>query len=126
MTDRESITLRELYFLDLIFICSCCKRRHYEKSVTEITKHICDKINSKHPGLYKKCIPEGTIVRYLANGTYKAGIYICSTCKNTMMSGKIPSMAEVNGLQLVKIPEDYYLTELENNLIALNINFQFI
>ena len=43
-----------------------------------------------------------------------------------MMNGKIPSMAEINGLQLVKIPENYYLTELENNLIALNINFQFI
>ena len=35
-------------------------------------------------------------------------------------------MAEINGLQLTTIPEDHYLTELENNLIARNLNFQFI
>ena len=42
------------------------------------------------------------------------------------MNGKVPSMTEVNGLQLVTIEEDCYLTDLENNLIARNINFQFI
>ena len=42
------------------------------------------------------------------------------------MTGKVPSMAEINGLQLVDIEEDCYLTDLENNLIALNLNFQYI
>ena len=35
-------------------------------------------------------------------------------------------MALVNGLQLSPIEEDCHLTELENNLIAQNINFQYI
>ena len=43
-----------------------------------------------------------------------------------IMRGKVPSMAEINGLQLVDIEEDCNLTELENNLIALNLNFQYI
>ena len=42
------------------------------------------------------------------------------------MVGKIPAMAVVNGLQLASIRDDCYLTELENNLIALNLNFQYI
>ena len=41
-----------------------------------------------------------------------------------MMKGKLPSMAVKNGLQLKPVQE--HLTELENNLIALNINFQYI
>ena len=98
--DRQRIyNFKRAVLFGPIFIFSCCKRWLYEKSVTEITKYICDKINTKHPGLYKKCIPEGAVVRYLAHGTYKAGIYICITCKNTMMNGKIPCMAEINGLQ---------------------------
>ena len=35
-------------------------------------------------------------------------------------------MAICNGLQLASIKEDCDLTELENNLIALNLNFQYI
>ena len=41
-----------------------------------------------------------------------------------MKSGKLPSMSVKNGLQLRVVDES--LTELENNLIALNINFQYI
>ena len=42
------------------------------------------------------------------------------------MSNRMPAMAMVNGLQLSPIEEDCHLTELENNLIAQNINFQYI
>ena len=42
------------------------------------------------------------------------------------MKGKVPSMATINGLQLEHIDESCQLTELENNLIAQNINFQYI
>ena len=56
------------------------------------------------------------------NGTHdKSGINICNTCRDSMIGGKIPSMAIVNELQLTEIRE---VTELENNLIALNLNFQ--
>ena len=53
--DRQRIyNFKRAVLFGPIFICSCCKRRHYEKSVTEITKHICDKINTKQPDLYKQ------------------------------------------------------------------------
>ena len=58
--------------------------------------------------------------------TKKTGFYICNTCKKTMMNCKIPSMSVVNGLNLTNIEEGCHLTELENNLIAQNINFQYI
>jgi hypothetical protein len=35
-------------------------------------------------------------------------------------------MATINGLQLAPIDSNFHLTELENNLIAQNINFQYI
>ena len=55
-----------------------------------------------------------------------SGSYICGTCKSSLLSGKIPAMAEVNGLYLAPLDDTLQLTELENNLIALNINFQYI
>ena len=51
-------------------------------------------------------------------------IYLCSTCKISLLAGRIPAMAVANGLQLNIDPARPQLTELENNLIAHNINFQ--
>ena len=42
------------------------------------------------------------------------------------MNGKVPAMATVNGLYLAPYKKEFQLTELENNLIALMINFQYI
>ena len=53
-------------------------------------------------------------------------IYLCSTCKTALLAGRIPAMAVANGLQLNTDPDRPVLTELENNLIAHNINFQKI
>ena len=46
--------------------------------------------------------------------------------QSSVLSGKKPSMAFQNGLQLSELPDDNQLTELENNLIAQMINFQYI
>ena len=40
--------------------------------------------------------------------------------------GMLPSMAVANGLQLLPVPENLELSELENNLIARKILFQKI
>ena len=42
------------------------------------------------------------------------------------MRNRLPAMAMANGLQLKSIEESCHLTELENNLIAQNINFLYI
>ena len=110
-----------------IFICSCCARMLYESGVTKITAKFKEKLFDKSPKFYSSCIAEEILVKITFNGgTEKTGHYICHTCKTAMLCGKRPSMAVTNGLQLVKLEDDCHLTELENNLIAQNINFQYI
>jgi len=58
--------------------------------------------------------------------TDKSGAYICHTCRTAMLNGKLPAIARVNGLDLAPYTKEFHLTELENNLIALIINFQYI
>ena len=99
----------------------------YENGVILITQKFRKKVDEKKAGYYISCIPHETVVHIIFNGSNeKTGPYICHTCKATMTSGKTPSMAVTNGLQLRRIDESCNLTELENNLIALNINFQYI
>ena len=50
-------------------------------------------------------------------------VYLCSTCRKPLLKGNMPAMAVANGLQLGHHDRPV-LTELENQLIALNINFQ--
>ena len=110
-----------------IFICSCCSRQLYENGVTKITSAIEDKLEIKKPGFFHHCIPKKKYIEVTLNGIDTlSGFYICTTCKTSMMNGKVPAMATVNGLYLSNIEEDCQLTELENNLIAQNINFQYI
>ena len=110
-----------------IFICSCCKRKLYENGVTKINDEFKEKVNKKKSNLYMNSIPSSEFVNIVVNGKDdKSGIYICHTCKTTMLNGKIPSMSIMNELHLTNILEGGNLTELENNLIAQNINFQYI
>ena len=43
-----------------------------------------------------------------------------------MVKGKLPPMSAANGLQLIYVPDDVKLTDLENNLMARKILFQKI
>ena len=113
-----------------IFICSCCHRRLYEKGVTKITENLKRKMYEKNKVQYSNAIPpeQEIHLEIMVNGSMEpfSGTYICHTCKNTLLAGKMPSMAVQNGLHLIAVPEEYSLTELENNLIAQMINFQYI
>ena len=51
--------------------------------------------------------------------------YLCSTCKSSLQKGNTPAMGVANGLFLGH-PDRPVLTDLENSLIAFNINFQKI
>ena len=112
-----------------IFICSCCHRKLFENGVMKITEKFKEKlIGKKVP--YSLVIPpeqEKYIeIDYDGSTEPLSGIYICHTCKSSLLKGQMPAMAVQNGLQLAKIPDDCHLTELENNLIAQMINFQYI
>ena len=93
----------------------------------QITSDFKERVNRKKPFFYDSCIVKEIKVEICYNGSNeKAGYYICFACKENMLIGKIPAMAAVNGLMLAPIKQDCILTEFENNLIALNINFQYI
>ena len=126
--DRNRIkNFNRANLLGPIFICSCCKRRLFENSVSQITEDFKLKVQSKREDLFNICLKNQVLIKLTINGkSDKTGNYICGTCKDSMLLGKIPAMAEANGLTLVQFDEDLNLTELENNLIALNINFQYI
>ena len=124
---QRLINFKKAVIFGPIFICSCCSRKLYENGVTKIKQDLRDAINKKKPNFYSYCIPrEITVNIKFNNKTEKTGFYICHTCKTALSSGKVPSMSVINGLNLSTINNDCQLTELENNLIALNINFQYI
>ena len=126
----ENERIRKFHYENLfgpIFICSCCSRKLYENAVTKITSDFRGKVDSKRKDFFSFCIKKEIQINLTFNGSNeKTGSYICSTCKEAMLQGKVPSMAEINGLKLTPIKEACNLTELENNLIAQNINFQYI
>ena len=105
-----------------IYICISCKQRMYEKSISKITEEFIGKIKEKKEDLIQCLVkPRTNIFRSTADMSY-----VCYTCKNTLIMGKLPAMAELNKLKLSPIPEECQMTELENNLIARTINFQKI
>ena len=117
---REQFT--KATFKGPIYICNCCKQRLYEKSISKITEMLIGKIREKQEDLIQ-CLEKRrtNIFRSTADISY-----ICSTCKHTLLMGKLPAMAELNKLKLSPIPEECQMTELENNLIARTINYQKI
>ena len=102
-------------------ICSCCHRRLFENGVSKITEKFKEQLKEKGKVTYSTMIPpkqERWIEITLNGSTSLSGLYICHTFKDNLLRGKMPAMAVQNGLQLVDLPEDCNLTELENNLIA--------
>ena len=133
------------------FVCSSCHRSLFRKSVTVVTDHLKGKIReaceerlkkqNQDTGMVQSTFSENTKIKsklkkafkffedaskawhkYLINSVDEVA-YLCSTCKSSLQKGNIPAMAVANGLQL-NHPDRPLLTELENNLIAHNINFQ--
>ena len=117
-----------------IFVCSSCEQKFFENGVSSIDKAIDDKLKEKNIEAYNKVFNNGLIpitINTCEEGKPRQSIskvYLCSTCKRHLNSGKIPPMARANNLSLVKLDDDpdLNLTELENNLIAKRILFQKI
>jgi len=126
--DRNRIErFQRANLLGPIFICSCCKRRLFENSVIKLTSDVRQKIDDKNANLLRLCLQREIVIDLFINSnSSKTGSYICTTCLKTLISGKMPAMSEANGLKLTKLEEYIQLTEQEKNLIALNINFQYI
>ena len=129
------------------YVCSSCHRKLYRKSVTIISERLRGKISEASEQIRSNFKAQGGNKVFHSNSKPKQSddqedllkmlekhqiksvdnlFYLCSTCKSALLSGKMPSMAVGNGLELNTDPERPQLTELENNLIAATINFQKI
>ena len=106
----------------LIFTCFNCRRLHFRNQVVVYDEELQSKIRAKHKVILEQCISKPEVfLKQLGQ------FWICHTCANHFIGGKIPPMSHSNNLQLTS--KDYFdfdLTELENRLIALNLPFQMI
>ena len=96
-----------------------------------------DVVNKNEPGLFSQCIDTYSMDKFpkwFYEPTHEKSSYeidnrnfVCKGCKLSMERGKMPKMCSKNSLKVDVLPEARKrLTELENNLIALNIVFQKI
>ena len=117
-----------------IFFCVCCHRKLHQIQVVELEENWQESIEEQYPGLVKKFIgpiPHREV--YLPSHRNDepqllSGDYVCHTCKKYLEQNKMPPMCNMNNLQFVDVrpfPE-LQLSELEQQLISLNILFQKI
>ena len=119
-----------------IFVCRCCERKLFEKQVVEVGMDAFKTtVNELEPGLFDKCINTFSNIKFstlfcesadqVASSDIGKRNFLCKSCKLSMERGKMPKMCSNNGLKVDVLPKpDLRLSELENNLIALNIVFQ--
>ena len=70
---------------------------------------------------------KNTLKRYISKTISHKSRWICLTCHNSLLKGKIPCQATFNNLKTTKIPIQLYkLCELEKQLISLIIPFMKI
>ncbi|CAF4305723.1 unnamed protein product [Rotaria socialis] len=96
-------------------ICSCCSGLWFEYSIREYTVEM---LTNK--GLNAEFIDT---VCYLKQAIIK----LCATCRNDIMSNKVPNLGLSNGLGFYEVPDCLkILTELEERLISPRIPFMAI
>ena len=96
----KSISVRPMY------ICSCCHQTWFKGSVTKASTISCP-FKSYFSGILSIDNTES----------------ICTTCKNSIVSGKVPKLSIVYGIKWPAKPKELELHPLEERLIALRISF---
>ena len=98
------------------FVCTCCHRMMYRKSVvpcnrgkyTKASSDVLEKVFSFELGYISPDDKE----------------WVCKTCDRTLVRGSMPVQAKVNGLKLSEIPSELSrLNVLELRLICLRVPF---
>ena len=98
------------------FVCSCCHRLMYNKSVVpcNLAKY------SKCTNNLLECVFSADL-RYVSD---TGNEWVCKTCDRALKRGAMPLQAKANGLQLSQIPLELSdLNALEVRLICLRVPF---
>ena len=98
------------------YVCNCCNRLVYRKTVTEFSA-------VKYPKVQAK-VMEAITIPSSSYHTTNERIWICRTCDSTLKRGLMPVQSKVNNLQLQNVPSELQdLNQLETRLICLRILF---
>ena len=92
------------------FVCTCCHRMMYRKSVIPCNK-----------AKYTKASADVIQKVFSADLSYIGKQWVCRTCDRTLKRGNIPLQAKANGLQLCQVLSS--LNALELRLICLRVPF---
>ena len=98
------------------YVCNCCNRLMYRKTVTEFSA-----------AKYHKAPTQILAAISMPSSSYHMTAdksWICRTCDSSLKRGLMPIQSKVNNLQLHIIPDDLLeLNPLETRLISLRIPF---
>ena len=133
-------TFRESVRYGRSFECICCHRKLFDNQVKKIQNADDYKVEMgiKYPGLFENSIGKFETSKFESNGSNtfrvntnseaEGNYHICQTCNTNLKKGKTPPMSNQNNLQVFDTKDypELQLTEVENNLIALNLIFQKI
>ena len=98
------------------YVCTCCHRMMYRKSVIPCNK-----------AKYTKAGADAVQKVFSADLSYisfDGKQWVCRTCDRTLKRGNMPLQAKANGLQLCQVPPELSsLNALELRLICLRVPF---
>lgn len=98
------------------YVCTCCHRLMYRKTVAEF-----------NPTKYKKLSEDFMNKVFPPEFKYTSAqqkVWICKTCDNTLKRGKMPAQAKANSLVLEDVPLELSdLNPMEVRLLSLRIPF---
>ena len=116
-----------------IFGCICCHRTLFKNSVIEIEniEKFRDNLNEAFHELFEYSIcsyRNGDELDIESIPSTRGKFYLCTTCKNKLMSGKRPAQSHQNHLEIFDSKEnpEMNLTELESSLISKALVFMKI
>ena len=98
------------------FVCTCCHRMMYRKSVVQCKKA---KYTKASPDMLRNVFSSD-----LSHISSDGKEWVCKTCDRALARGSMPVQAKANGLQLLQIPPELSgLNALELRLISLRVPF---
>ena len=99
----------------LCYVCVSCHRKLFKTSVVPFEKEIAKKVRSHN---LEYCVTTDEVMKC------EDRFWLCYSCKNNLVDGKMPNMCHANGLGISKMPKELEdLTWLELLMIKKKLIF---
>ncbi|XP_062599557.1 uncharacterized protein LOC134261102 [Saccostrea cucullata] len=108
------------------YVCCCCQRTLFQNQVRTFDSKSYESRDCVKE-LVKMCAQEDYLHECTMNchqGCTRSSLWICRTCHQKVLSGKIPAEAAVNRMKVTPVPMELKtLNSLEKQLISIHIPF---